>query len=137
MLHVLSNWLHRKDVTYPIVEDTEDPKIYTVASYQDSPITYGEVAHRIEEVFYKYPTEKILWIPCVTITDYAILEFLYTVLYHIIPSILFDTMFWVWGTKLRLMPMYRKVHKFMQANTYFMSRQWIFDNNVMKSVYAK
>lgn len=122
---------------YPIAGETEDPKIYTISSYQDSPVTYGEITRITKEAFYKHPTDKVLWIPCVNVTDFAILEFLYTVLYHIIPSILFDTAFWVWGTKVRLMPMYRKVQKFMQANTYFMSRQWIFDNNVMKSVYDK
>lgn len=35
------------------------------------------------------------------------------------------------------MPMYRKVQKFMKANTYFMTREWIFENDVMKSVYEK
>lgn len=33
--------------------------------------------------------------------------------------------------------MYRKVQKFMKANTYFMTRQWDFENTVMKTVYDK
>lgn len=35
------------------------------------------------------------------------------------------------------MPMYRKVQKFMKSSRFFMIREWSFDNDVMKSVYAR
>lgn len=61
----------------------------------------GVIADRIQEIFYEFPTEKILWLPVVTVTDYVVLEFVYTILYHIIPAIFFDFIFKIWGSELR------------------------------------
>lgn len=58
-------------------------------------------------------------------------------MYHIVPAVLSDLYFKLIGSELRLMPMYRKCTKFMNASKYFMRREWIYGNDRMLSVYDR
>lgn len=87
-------------------EDRPPPKIYQLTSYKDRPVTYGEIAARIQDAFYENPSQNLLWLPTVNITDYAIMEFVYMVLYHIVPAIIFDTFFKLTGSKIRYVKTY-------------------------------
>lgn len=83
------------------------------------------------------PSDKSLWLPTANTTNWRLVEAINIVLYHVLPALLFDAAFWAAGSSFRLIPMYRKAHKFMVANTFFMRRQWAFGNARMKAVYER
>lgn len=119
------------DLTVP------EPKIYHVVGYQDRPITYKSVQTMTKSLMWVMPSEKSLWLPCASTASSRFMEFLYIIAYHVVPGLLFDVVFWLSGSPMRLMPMYRKTHKFMRANAYFMQHEWAFSNSEMKAVYEK
>lgn len=94
-----------------MLENNEDrpplPKIYQLTSYKDRPVTYGEIATRIKGAFYENPSQNLLWLPTINVTSNSICEFVYTVLYHIVPALIFDTFFKLTGSKIR----YEKITK--------------------------
>lgn len=112
-----------------------EAKVYHVIGYKDRPITYKSVQTMTQALMWEMPSEKSLWLPCVNTTSTRFMEFIYIIMYHVVPGLLFDTGFWLSRSTMRLMPMYRKAHKFMRANAYFMQREWAFGNSEMKAVY--
>lgn len=112
-------------------------KVYHVISYQDRPLTYKQVQVLTENTLWEMPSEKSLWLPTANTSNWRWIEYFYILLYHVVPALLFDIAFWVTRSKFRLMPMYRKAQKFMEAQSYFMRREWAFGNAAMKSVYTR
>lgn len=114
-----------------------NPKVYHIISYQDRPLTFKKVHELTETSLWEMPSEKSLWMPTANTTNWRWIEFYYVLMYHVVPALLFDIVFWVTRSEFRLMPMYRKAQKFMEAQSYFMRREWAFTNEAMKTVYAR
>lgn len=95
----MCKFFYSKSIEKP--EDRPPPKVYQLTSYKDRPVSFGEIASRIQDAFYENPSQNLLWLPTINVTSSEICEFVYTVLYHIVPAIIFDTFFILTGSNIR------------------------------------
>lgn len=89
------------------------------------------------DIKHELPVRGCMWYPTVKITKTNLSNFIYTILFHAIPAILFDLFLRVTNNKLRLLPIYRQVVQFSGLLTLFTSREWNFSNKNMLSIFDR
>lgn len=93
--------------------------------------------HSCEKVYYSFPWLKSVWRTCTHMSMCPLMQNYTTIVYQVIPGLLLDAGLWVSGSKVRLMPVYRKLIMFMLVIKFFASTQWDFQANNIKEVYAR
>lgn len=120
--------------------DSVDPfktKIYNCTSSADNPVTWGMVNEDMRKMYELYPPKRALWCNCFNYTPYLLWYKVMVILYHVLPGIGFDIILWALGKKFRLLPIYRRIHKFTAALSFFTTNEWLFHNNNMKALCAR
>lgn len=118
----------------------------------------GQISESCFKRYQKFPWIKAVWL---TRTNYTMCPFMglyYTIVYQVLPGIIFDIFLRITGSKdrctinnkiwfldvsykysylCRLLPMYRRIIMFMFLIKFFMSTQWHFAVDNMKDVYSR
>lgn len=122
-----------KLVQYSKIPDNERIPVYNCVSSCQNPITWGDVLHKSELYGSKVPPIKFFWCYMLIITRYAFMHKINVLIFHMIPSVIIDTIAFLIGRKPMLLDTYKKINKFGNVIHYFSSRQWRFKNdNVLK-----
>lgn len=117
-----------------IDEDPFNTKIYNCTTSADNPITWGMVNDDMRMMYEIYPPKRGLWYNCFNYTRWGFLYRVMVIFYHVLPTIGFDIVLTLTRKKFRLMPVYRKIHKFTDALSYFTTNEWLFRNENMKKL---
>lgn len=100
-------------------------------------VSAGQVYLSCAKAYYKFPWKKSVWRTCTNMTMCPVVQVYSTIVYQVIPGLLFDTGLWVRGSKDRLMPVYRRLILFMMVIKFFASTQWDFQANNIQEVYSR
>ncbi|XP_055837693.1 fatty acyl-CoA reductase wat-like [Episyrphus balteatus] len=119
------------------VKVEKDPEIYNVCTSTDRPVTWGTIAESMGNLFRQYPAKRVLWKHCHNIVNNQFMFTYLTIWYHVIPGLITDLALKIGKKDLRVMPIYRKVQRFMVALSFFMKVDWRFDTTNMKRVIQK
>ncbi|CAK9798432.1 Putative fatty acyl-CoA reductase CG5065 [Anthophora plagiata] len=118
---------------YSKIPDKERLPVYNCVSSCQNPITWGEVLNKSEVYASEIPTSKFIWLYMLIATRYAFMHNINIIIFHMIPSVIIDTIAFLIGRKPMLVDAYKKIHKFGNVIHYFTQRQWRFKNeNVVK-----
>lgn len=85
----------------------------------------------------EYPTMQNIWLHRPSTTRYRILEFIFVILYHALPGLLYDIVLKMTKNPRRLLPLYRKTQLFMIKLRYFMTQEWKFSHQNIYGVFEK
>lgn len=114
-----------------------EPEIYHVSTGEDRPTTWGDISKEMTKTCDEFPSARMLWRQCPNSTICPFMWKYLTIFYHVIPGVVLDLYLKVTGKENRLLPVYRKVHRFMEALKYFMQHEWKITNTNMKRVWAR
>lgn len=115
----------------------KDPEVFNVCTSVDRPVTWGTIAESMGNLFKQYPAKRVLWKHCHNIVTNPFMFTYLTIWYHVIPGLITDFALKMTNNPLRVMPVYRKVQRFLVALSFFMKINWRFDTTNMKRVIAK
>ncbi|XP_055387561.1 fatty acyl-CoA reductase wat-like [Condylostylus longicornis] len=116
------------------IKEILNPEVYYVGTSVEKPTTWREIAEATNRECTKNPPASAMWKQCENDTVCPFLFFYYSILFHFIPAIFIDIYLTLAKKKLRFMPIYRKVQKFMIALKFFMQTEFKFTNNNIKKV---
>lgn len=80
---------------------------------------------------------KALWFPTFNFCHYHISHFLYNMVLHVIPAVMFDIILRFMGKKPQILQLYRQIHSFGGVINFFISSSFKFQNNNMKRICKK
>ncbi|XP_055918138.1 fatty acyl-CoA reductase wat-like [Eupeodes corollae] len=115
----------------------KDPEIYHVCTSTDRPVSWGTIAESMGNLFKQYPAKKVLWKHTHNIVTNKFMFTYLTIWYHVIPGLITDLALKIAKKPLRVMPIYRKVQRFMVALSFFMKVDWRFDTTNMKRIIQR
>ncbi|XP_076164073.1 fatty acyl-CoA reductase wat [Ptiloglossa arizonensis] len=128
---------HRKSLTTSNndsnIPDEERVPIFNSVSSCQNPTTWKDFLKQNEVIGLKIPSSRMQACYFLLLTKYLFLYRVYTLLFHIIPAVIIDTLTYLIGRKPMLLNVYKKIHKFSRVIHYFSTQEWQFNNdNVMK-----
>ncbi|XP_076382452.1 fatty acyl-CoA reductase wat-like [Megalopta genalis] len=83
------------------------------------------------------PTTRTIWFYWFILNRYLFIHNIYSILFHIIPATIADTLARLAGHKPMLLDAYAKVDKFSDVISFFSTRQWKFRDENVKKLWSK
>ncbi|XP_014207378.1 putative fatty acyl-CoA reductase CG5065 [Copidosoma floridanum] len=119
-----------------IVTITKDPNIavYNCSASDRKSISMSEIVEMGLLHTKDIPLEGILWIPNITISTNKFVYYILTMLLHILPALMIDSILKVSGRKPMLLKLQRKVYVANNALHYFLTNEWKFMNAKMHNL---
>ncbi|OXU23344.1 hypothetical protein TSAR_015220 [Trichomalopsis sarcophagae] len=114
-----------------------EPPIYNYTSTWNNHLTWGEYLDLAFKYGKKTPSIRSIWCYTVTTTTSLSLYYVLSLLLHILPALLMDTALLLTGKEIRMLKIYKKIHKFTKVVTYFSTQKWDFGNRNMTSLWHK
>ncbi|KAL1502548.1 hypothetical protein ABEB36_007674 [Hypothenemus hampei] len=116
----------------------EDIPVYNYVSSPENPIIWEEFKclNLINGI--PYTPSSSIWYPAnVNVLSNLLLFKILTFFIHILPATVIDLFSILRGSKPRLFKIYKKIHKFSEALSYFSTREWKFSNNNVQILWDK
>lgn len=82
-------------------------------------------------------TKKTLWFPFILITSSPIWYTFCAITLHAIPAIILDLYFKWTGSKMRILPIYRKAETFKGTTAFALNKEFDFKNPKTQAIYSK
>lgn len=109
--------------------------VYNFVPKKSNPITFEKFIRIQLDAADTIPLAKCYWYYTFSMIESHTMAKILHFFYHVIPACFVDVTMLLMGKKFRLMPIYKKVSKMMDALPYFYYQQWLWhDNNVSVSV---
>ncbi|XP_066153693.1 fatty acyl-CoA reductase wat-like [Euwallacea fornicatus] len=107
-------------------------RVFNYGSTNESPITWGTTMDYSKYYASMNPSVKAIWYLIFEIYKSYPVYLLMTFLLHTLPAILVDSVLFCTGQKPKMMTIYKKIHKFSNVISYFVSYEWqIRTDNVL------
>jgi fatty acyl-CoA reductase len=108
--------------------------IFNCTTSEDNTTSWAQLYGYME--IYKnvvHPPRR-LWVLATHFVQYEFVYRLYTIVYHFLPGVFFDSIFWLKGEKPGVLKLYRKVTSFFSSMVFFTMNEWIFRCGNMRSL---
>jgi len=109
--------------------------VYNYVSSCENPITWDKYIRTSIEHSWHIPFEKSVWAVTLTNANVYLLYRIYVLLFHLLPAFMVDIVLYSLGQNPRAMKIYEKVHKSMDATSFFRTRQWKFSNQNVQQLW--
>ncbi|XP_051171885.1 fatty acyl-CoA reductase wat-like isoform X2 [Leptopilina boulardi] len=109
-------------------ESTNEIPIYNFVS-KDNPVTWDELKEMSEKYGIEVPSIRSVWYYSFRNNKYRLIHLFYVYFFHLLPALLVDAICICMGKQLRLMKIYKKIHRFMDVLNYFTTKEWKFSND--------
>ncbi|XP_034476537.1 fatty acyl-CoA reductase wat-like [Drosophila innubila] len=103
------------------------PTIYNYVPNEKNLITNDDFTDYVDRHRYIFPLRKAIWYPYLISFSIQWVFKLAAIFYHLIPGYLIDFGLWAQGKKTRMIKMYSKIHKTMDALSPFSTKNWSFE----------
>ncbi|KAH8391498.1 hypothetical protein KR215_001969 [Drosophila sulfurigaster] len=100
------------------------PTIYNYVAHKSNPISNGTFHDILAKYQHTVPLEQALWYPFLHTTSFLWLFKLIAIFYHTLPGYAIDLVLRLQGQKPRLIKLYTKIHKTMNALAHFSTGFW-------------
>ncbi|XP_030759626.1 fatty acyl-CoA reductase wat-like isoform X2 [Sitophilus oryzae] len=108
--------------------------VYNYESYSVNPITWNRFMAINKKQGHIYPSIKLIWYYSFGLyKSYPVYVFV-TFILHTIPGYLTDLVLFCMGRKPRMVATYKKINKFCQVMSYFITREWKMESNRVQSL---
>uniref|UniRef100_A0A182QCZ4 Fatty acyl-CoA reductase n=1 Tax=Anopheles farauti TaxID=69004 RepID=A0A182QCZ4_9DIPT len=111
----------------------DEDNVYNCTT-DDNPVSWQETQNRLEKWKDRIPFEKSLWITTYNTTHYKLVADVLSIIYHVLPALLFDSILVVRRKKPQVLKLYRKVHRFSAVLRFFTNNEWCFRTGRMRRV---
>ncbi|XP_014210800.1 fatty acyl-CoA reductase wat-like [Copidosoma floridanum] len=125
------------DIAMETARRDEEMLIYNFVSSVDAPFTWQDFFHTNKRYVNMYPMSTALWYISFTMSKYSFVNTIYSVILHLVPAFIIDTLSVCVGRKPSLMKMYGKIHKFANVISYFCTREWTFSNDNVRGMWHR
>ncbi|CAH0601898.1 unnamed protein product [Chrysodeixis includens] len=116
---------------------TDDVPIYNCCAGNLQTITMGQMIQLSRDIYPSVPLNDMLWAVGGDITTSKTVHYIKVILLHLLPAILVDTLLWILGRKPMLVKVQRRIYIANLALTYFITKQWTFDNKNLVALRSK
>ncbi|XP_060645561.1 fatty acyl-CoA reductase wat-like [Drosophila nasuta] len=103
------------------------PTIYNYVPHKSNSISNRAFINILAKYRHVVPLEQALWYPFLHTTPFLWLFKLIAIFYHTLPGYAIDLVLRLQGQKPRMIKLYQKVHKSMNALSYFGTRFWTYE----------
>uniref|UniRef100_A0A336LU08 Fatty acyl-CoA reductase n=1 Tax=Culicoides sonorensis TaxID=179676 RepID=A0A336LU08_CULSO len=124
------------DIAHTKGTRTEIP-VYNFVPKKSNPITFEKFIRIQLDAADTIPLAKCYWYYTFSMIESHTLAKILHFFYHVIPAFFVDLMMSLMGKKFRLMPIYKKISKMMDALPYFYYHQWIWHDNNVSELWRK
>ncbi|XP_025263366.1 fatty acyl-CoA reductase 1-like [Camponotus floridanus] len=97
---------------------------------------FQEVINIMLKLLKKIPLEGIVWIPSAVLTKSLIIYYVLTILWHILPAIIIDSVLKFSGHQPMILRLQRKAYVANLALQHFMCNEWKFDNTNSRNLMS-
>lgn len=125
------------DVAMQPTRREEDMLIYNFVSSEDAPLTWNEyctINTRYSDI---YPPSNSFWYLSFKMNKQKLMHTMSTLVLHLLPAFIVDTVCICLGQKPRLMKMYQKIHKFTNVISHFCTNEWVFTNENVRLLFDR
>ncbi|KAH8402687.1 hypothetical protein KR215_007118 [Drosophila sulfurigaster] len=103
------------------------PTIYNYVPHKSNSLSHRAFRDILAKYRHLVPLEQALWHPFLHTTRFLWLFKLIAIFYHTLPGYAIDLVLRLQGQKPRMIKLYQKVHKSMNALYYFCTRFWTYE----------
>ncbi|KAL0103252.1 hypothetical protein PUN28_017513 [Cardiocondyla obscurior] len=82
-----------------LTNSTTDSKFFVLNCVNQFPMAYGSTVKLLFSVLHEIPFERPLWVPNTILTDNLLIFYVLTILLHILPAIMIDSILYVSGRR--------------------------------------
>ncbi|KAH8354948.1 hypothetical protein KR093_002711 [Drosophila rubida] len=111
------------------------PTIYNYVPHKSNPITNEEFINTFLKYRYNAALEQAIWYPFLHTTSIHWMFKIIAIFYHTIPGYAIDLVLKLRGQKPRLIKLYKKIHKSMDALSYFSTGFWTYDTTNIERLW--
>ncbi|KAG4071448.1 hypothetical protein HA402_011602 [Bradysia odoriphaga] len=112
-----------------------DCPVYNCTTSSEAPISWNDFLEVGKKAYVEFPSEKILWYPGGKMEPNTVLYLCRFIFLQFIPALFIDLMCIITGKKPWLTKIQRKIFTSLNIISYFLKRQWYWENNNYKSLY--
>ncbi|XP_065206358.1 fatty acyl-CoA reductase wat-like [Planococcus citri] len=98
-------------------------------------VTWGSFQSESNRVVKKYPFYNMVALPNILLVNNYVMYRLFTLVLHILPAMVFDTMLQMIRQKPRFQKIYQKVHTFLDVMVPFATQEWTVTNRNIKEIW--
>ncbi|XP_078051357.1 putative fatty acyl-CoA reductase CG5065 [Augochlora pura] len=119
------------------MRDEERVPVYNQVTSAQNRITWGRFMYLTWKHGITMPSVKMFWSFWLLLNRYSLVNDIYSVLFHIVPATIADTLARIVGQTPRLLDVYGKITKFGDVIKFFSSQQWNFRDQNVRDLWSK
>ncbi|KAL0103232.1 hypothetical protein PUN28_017512 [Cardiocondyla obscurior] len=121
-----------------LTSPTADSTVFVLNFSSQKSFSFKNSMNILSSIIKETPFEKTLWVPNTILTDNLLIFYVLTILLHILPAIIFDSVLYVSGRRPMLLKLMRRLYVANRAVSYFSFHERKFDHenrlNLLNSI---
>ncbi|XP_033210915.1 fatty acyl-CoA reductase wat-like isoform X2 [Belonocnema kinseyi] len=117
--------------------ENDDPLIYNYCSSWNSTISFEQYWNLALKYGKQIPSVKSVWCYSITVVKNYYLYYILCLFLHVLPASLIDVASFITGRKTKAIEIYKKIHKFSAATSYFGLNEWNSKLDRTKSLWKR
>ncbi|XP_076657827.1 putative fatty acyl-CoA reductase CG5065 [Halictus rubicundus] len=120
-----------------LVTLSEDPEVhvYNCSSYNIRRVSIRELIAIGQKSNEKIPVDGIIWYPRTALTKSHFLYYVLTLLVHLLPSLIIDSVLKITGRRPMLVNLHQKIYMALMTLSPFLNNEWVFHNDKMLDLF--